>query len=40
MLVENGYRMSDNWSRAELGNVPDTVRYTLLLWHAREKCVS
>ena len=31
MLVENGYRMSDNWSRRELGNTPDTVGYALLL---------
>ena len=31
MLVGNGYRMSDNWSRTDLGNTPDTVRYAFLL---------
>ena len=31
MLVENDYRVSDNWSRTDLGNTPDTVRYALLL---------
>jgi hypothetical protein len=31
MLVENDYRMSDNWGRTEPGNTPDTVRYAFLL---------
>jgi hypothetical protein len=31
MLVENDYRMSDNWGRTELSNTPDTVRYAFLL---------
>lgn len=38
MLAENGYRMSDTWSRTELGNTPDTLRYVFLLWHAGKLC--
>ena len=38
MLVENGYRVSENWSGMQLTHTPNAVRYVLLLRHVREMC--